>query len=206
MLLLVGWHFPVPTCRTLFDSRISRTQMMPKHLFRLLPNTTYDHNVLSLHCPSDSAQLLYEVARTHNSRNINSISLIKIYFPNLDTFTMPQVSILHDEQEELVQRYDKERDKRLTKAGLSQYIDVRSKEIQDLARDPWVDYSASRIQNPPLKDGGSIKFLISGAGHNGLLFGCRLVEAGFSGRDIVCVDIAGGFGGTWYVFFPCVCN
>ncbi|CAE7193133.1 hypothetical protein CFE70_007135 [Pyrenophora teres f. teres 0-1] len=111
---------------------------------------------------------------------------------------MSQVPITHDEQDELLQRYEKERDKRLNKAGLSQYIDVRSKEIQDLARDPWVDYTDPRIQNPPLKDGRSIKFLISGAGHNGILFGCRLVEAGFSGSDVVCVDIAGGFGGTWY--------
>ncbi|CAA9964209.1 cyclohexanone 1-2-monooxygenase [Pyrenophora teres f. maculata] len=111
---------------------------------------------------------------------------------------MSQVPITHDEQDELLQRYEKERDKRLNKAGLSQYIDVRSKEIQDLARDPWVDYTDPRIQKPPLKDGRSIKFLISGAGHNGILFGCRLVEAGFSGSDVVCVDIAGGFGGTWY--------
>lgn len=119
---------------------------------------------------------------------------------------MSQVPITHDDQEELIQRYDKERDRRINKAGLSQYIDVRSKEIQDLARDPWVDYSDPRIQNPPLKDGSTVKVLISGAGHNGLLFACRLVEAGFSASDIVCVDIAGGFGGTWYGFFPCVYN
>lgn len=110
---------------------------------------------------------------------------------------MSQGPITYDDQENLIQRYDAERDKRLNKAGVNQYIDVRSKEIQDLAKDPWVDYNDPRIQNPPLKDGSSIKFLISGAGHNGLLFGCRLVEAGFSGKDIVCVDIAGGFGGTW---------
>ena len=119
---------------------------------------------------------------------------------------MPQVPITQVGQEELVQRYNKERDKRLNKAGLSQYIDVRSKEIQDLARDPWVDYNDPRIPNPPLKDERRIKFLISGAGHSGLLFGCRLVEAGFSGSDVVCVDIAGGFGGTRYVFFPYVYN
>ncbi|EDU47043.1 Pyr-redox-3 multi-domain protein [Pyrenophora tritici-repentis] len=111
---------------------------------------------------------------------------------------MTQVPITHDEMDELIQRYEKEREKRLNKAGLSQYIDVRSEEIQDLAKDPWVDYNDPRIRNPPLKDGSSIKFLISGAGHNGILLGCRLVEAGFSGSDVVCVDIAGGFGGTWY--------
>jgi hypothetical protein len=115
---------------------------------------------------------------------------------------MSQGPTTHDDQEQLLRRYEKERDKRVTEAGLNQYIDFRSKEIQDLSKDPWVDYNDPRIQNPPLKDGGSIKFLISGAGHNGLLFGCRLAEAGFSGSDIVCVDIAGGFGGTWYDLLP----
>ncbi|EUC43525.1 hypothetical protein COCMIDRAFT_38526 [Bipolaris oryzae ATCC 44560] len=70
--------------------------------------------------------------------------------------------------------------------------------LQDLAKDPWVNWNDPKIQNPPLKDGGSVKFLINGAGHYGLLYACRLVEAGFSAKDIVCVDIAGGFGGTWY--------
>ena len=112
---------------------------------------------------------------------------------------MSQVPTSHDDEEQLLQRYKEERAKRLTKVGRGQHIDTRSEDIKDLARDPWVDYSDPLIQNPPLKDGSSVKFLISGAGHNGLLFACRLAEAGFSGSDIVCVDIAGGFGGTWCV-------
>lgn len=100
-------------------------------------------------------------------------------------------------EDALVARYNQERDKRLRADGWSQYIDVRSREIQDLAKDPWVNYSDPRIQNPPLKDGSRVRFLVSGAGHAGLLFACRLAEAGFDGKDIVCVDVAGGFGGTW---------
>ncbi|KAH4267327.1 hypothetical protein HBI04_134890 [Parastagonospora nodorum] len=111
---------------------------------------------------------------------------------------MSQVPTSHEDEEQLLQRYKEERAKRLTKVGRGQHIDTRSEDIKDLARDPWVDYSDPLIQNPPLKDGSRVKFLISGAGHNGLLFACRLAEAGFSGSDIVCVDIAGGFGGTWY--------
>jgi len=147
----------------------------------------------------------FKAAKSSHSQNTfpklgpYSISILpKSYSHFLDTIMTSEVQFTPEQ--ELIQRYDKERDKRLTKAGLSQYIDVRSKEIQELAKDPWVNFDDPRIQNPPLKDGSSIKFLISGAGHNGLLFGCRLVEAGFSGKDVVCVDIAGGFGGTWHVY------
>lgn len=99
---------------------------------------------------------------------------------------------------ELFEKYAQERDKRIRPEGLAQYIDVRSKEIQDLARDTWVDYKSSAIKNPPLKDGSSTKFLICGGGHSGILYAYRLIEAGFSSKEIVIVDIAGGFGGTWY--------
>lgn len=98
----------------------------------------------------------------------------------------------------LVDKYAQERDKRIRADGVAQYIDVKTKEMRDLGRDPWVDYESPRITNPPLRDGDSIKFLIFGGGHNGILYAVRLIEAGFSSKDIVIVDIAGGFGGTWY--------
>ncbi|KAJ0121625.1 cyclohexanone 1-2-monooxygenase [Diaporthe amygdali] len=100
--------------------------------------------------------------------------------------------------QELFKKYAQERDKRNRPEGLAQYIDVRSKEIKDLAKDPWVDYASPSVKNPPLKHGSSIKFLICGGGHSGILYAYRLIEAGFSSKDIVIVDIAGGFGGTWY--------
>ncbi|KAK2611189.1 hypothetical protein N8I77_004556 [Diaporthe amygdali] len=100
--------------------------------------------------------------------------------------------------QELFKKYGQEREKRIRPEGLAQYIDVRSKEIKDLAKDPWVDYASPIVKNPPLKHGSSIKFLICGGGHSGILYAYRLIEAGFSSKDIVIVDIAGGFGGTWY--------
>lgn len=97
----------------------------------------------------------------------------------------------------LFERYEKERDKRLRKDGMAQYANFREQELHDLAKDPWVDYNDPRITTPPLNDGDSIKFLITGAGLNGLHYAGRLIEAGFSSKDIVLVDVAGGFGGTW---------
>ncbi|XP_014555288.1 hypothetical protein COCVIDRAFT_38927 [Bipolaris victoriae FI3] len=108
------------------------------------------------------------------------------------------MSHVQPDEQDLLQKYQQEREKRIADTAIIDYIDTRSKEIQDLAKDPWVDWNDPKIQNPPLKDGDSVKFLVNGAGHCGLLYACRLVEAGFSAKDIVCVDIAGGFGGTWY--------
>ena len=101
------------------------------------------------------------------------------------------------DKQELFQKYQKEREKRIAEDAIIDYVDFKSKEVQNLAKDPWVDYNDPRIQKPPLKDGSSIKFLINGAGHCGLLHACRLVQAGFNAKDIVCVDVAGEFGGTW---------
>lgn len=104
-------------------------------------------------------------------------------------------------EQALLEIYDQERNKRLRKDGTAQYANFREPELQVFGKDPWVDYNDPRITNPPLKDGNSIKFLITGAGLNGLHYAGRLIEAGFSSKDIVLVDIAGGFGGTWYVTF-----
>ncbi|KAK6815806.1 hypothetical protein PG987_016572 [Apiospora arundinis] len=98
----------------------------------------------------------------------------------------------------LNEKYVQERSKRLRSDGIDQYMSLRSPEVLDLAKDPWVDYEALARQDPPLKDGDSVKFLVVGAGHNGILFAARLIDAGFSAVDIVLVDIAGGYGGTWY--------
>jgi cation diffusion facilitator CzcD-associated flavoprotein CzcO len=80
---------------------------------------------------------------------------------------------------------------------MQQYARLPSEENKPLADDPWVDQE-QRQQAGPLKDGDDIQFLIIGAGHVGLLAGGRLVEAGFSPKAMCLVDVAGGFGGTWY--------
>jgi cation diffusion facilitator CzcD-associated flavoprotein CzcO len=96
------------------------------------------------------------------------------------------------------EKYAQERQKRIHPEGTAQYINVRSPEIEELGEDPWVDYEALAKTDPPLRDGDKIKVLITGAGHNGILFAARLIDVGFDPKDIVLVDIAGGYGGTWY--------
>ncbi|PSN65045.1 FAD/NAD(P)-binding domain-containing protein [Corynespora cassiicola Philippines] len=99
----------------------------------------------------------------------------------------------------VIARYEKERDKRLRKDGNDQYVDVRSEEVKDLDYDPWVNYNDPQVNSPPLKDGDSLKVLISGAGINGLTAAARLIEAGIDSKNVVLVENAGGFGGTWYI-------
>ncbi|KAK7540016.1 putative monooxygenase [Phyllosticta citribraziliensis] len=97
----------------------------------------------------------------------------------------------------LEEKYAEERDKRLRPDGFAQYVDLRQ-DAPGLAADPWIDYEALASQEPALKDGDDVQFLITGAGHISLLFAGRLVEAGFDPKGICLVDTAGGFGGTWY--------
>ncbi|KAK1987226.1 phenylacetone monooxygenase [Colletotrichum cereale] len=98
-------------------------------------------------------------------------------------------------------KYEAERDKRFN-ALLSQKVAPvhfrGNGALADLDRDPWVDLDKLAATPPPLKDGSEIRFLILGGGHCGILFAYHLVAAGFSPSDIVVVDDAGGFGGTWY--------
>lgn len=94
--------------------------------------------------------------------------------------------------------YAHERQKRMHPEGNTQYIDVHSPDLQDLGKDLWIDYEALAKADPPMRNGDRIKFLITGAGHNGILSAVRLIGAGFKPEDIVLVDVAGGYGGTWY--------
>ncbi|KAF7556601.1 hypothetical protein G7Z17_g1341 [Cylindrodendrum hubeiense] len=98
----------------------------------------------------------------------------------------------------LALKYADERSKRLRPQGHEQYTNVRADGFEDLGKDPWLDYDALNNQEAAIKDGDRIKFLIVGAGHSGLLFAHRLIQAGFNSDEIRLVDVAGGFGGTWY--------
>lgn len=94
----------------------------------------------------------------------------------------------------LQRKYEEERSKRLRQDGMAQFLEL-NKEYQDLNKDPFGDYnSLPQI----LRDGDDVKFVIIGGGHAGLLAATRIIDAGFSADDIVIVDKAGGFGGTWY--------
>ncbi|KAJ7913496.1 hypothetical protein B0H13DRAFT_490007 [Mycena leptocephala] len=96
------------------------------------------------------------------------------------------------------QRYIEERNKRLRPDGIKQFLKLAdSAEFKYLQDDPWVDHAALNAQIPSVSDGDQIKFLVLGAGYGGLL-AVHLIEAGFNAADIRLVDVAGGFGGTWY--------
>ncbi|GAB1314752.1 Pyridine nucleotide-disulfide oxidoreductase-like protein [Madurella fahalii] len=100
------------------------------------------------------------------------------------------------------QKYTEEAAKRLRPDGLRQFVRLKeagSERIRALAEDPWADHAALNAKEP-IKDGAKYKFLILGAGYCGLIYAVRLIEAGLvSGPDdLLLVDAAGGFGGTWW--------
>ncbi|KAK8126977.1 uncharacterized protein PG998_002736 [Apiospora kogelbergensis] len=97
-------------------------------------------------------------------------------------------------------RYAAERTKRLAAApNYVKRLEVsKDSSVRDLLQDPWVDYDALAKEVPYLKNGSRIKFLIVGAGHSGLIHAYHIVKAGFDPKDLVVVDTAGGWGGTWY--------
>ncbi|KAF2215974.1 hypothetical protein CERZMDRAFT_34840 [Cercospora zeae-maydis SCOH1-5] len=95
-----------------------------------------------------------------------------------------------------IQKYALEREKRLGRGGTAQYIDSKSAKLKKLLEDPWIA-TGTPIQQV-VQDGGHRKIAIVGAGYGGILFAVALIKKGFSTEDILIVDPAGGFGGTWY--------
>ncbi|KAL1984142.1 hypothetical protein VTN96DRAFT_9447 [Rasamsonia emersonii] len=93
--------------------------------------------------------------------------------------------------------YKGERAKRLRQDGNAQYVDIPSSDkYARFGDDPWHD--PVELDTTPLLDVAHYRILIVGAGYGGLIFAVRLLQAGFSLDDILLVDAAGGFGGTWY--------
>ncbi|KAJ9664096.1 hypothetical protein H2201_005336 [Coniosporium apollinis] len=100
--------------------------------------------------------------------------------------------------EQIQQKYNEERDKRLRPDGTAQYLDLATSEkFKHFVDDPWLDPHA-QAKGLRLTNDSRVKILVLGAGYGGLLFALRLLEAGFKAEDICIVDSAGGFGGTWY--------
>ena len=93
--------------------------------------------------------------------------------------------------------YDNERDKRVREEGVKQFINPAEHEaFKSILDDPWVE--AGTPANTPIPDGGHCKVLIIGAGFGGILNAVKQIKAGVSVEDILIVDPAGDFGGTWY--------
>lgn len=99
----------------------------------------------------------------------------------------------------LTNKYLEEKDRRQREDGLTQNVELEESEaFSSLADDPFVDHDALNAQQQVLKDNQQVQVIILGAGFGGILFAARLVEAGIKPEDIRLVDVAGGFGGTWY--------
>lgn len=87
-------------------------------------------------------------------------------------------------------RYAQERERRLRRDGIAQYVEVAG-EFAGFAQDPWAGPPPPR---EPLTD--EVDVAIVGAGFGGLLTGARLRELGVDG--IRLIDKAADVGGTWY--------
>ncbi|KAF4944580.1 hypothetical protein FSARC_14635, partial [Fusarium sarcochroum] len=111
---------------------------------------------------------------------------------------LPQATI---DFEALNTRYAIENEKRHREDGYAQFEELNtssSERLRKLDNDPWVNHEALNAQTPNLQDDDEIRVLILGAGYGGLLNAIHLVKNGFKPSDIRLVDVAGGFGGTWW--------
>jgi cation diffusion facilitator CzcD-associated flavoprotein CzcO len=99
---------------------------------------------------------------------------------------------------QIQKRYGEERAKRLRDNGNSQYVDISlTGKFQSFLSDPWVQKEKVKTISDMFPK-NHCQLLILGAGWGGLLYAVRMIEAGMRPEDIRIVDIAGGFGGTWY--------
>lgn len=103
---------------------------------------------------------------------------------------MPDIDTLN-------QIYEEESRKRENKKGLSQYVDLYQTSKHNLDVDPWLEAGTPVLQ--PVANGGHVKVVVFGAGFGGLCAAYRCLESGAAKVDeILIVDPAGGFGGTWW--------
>lgn len=89
----------------------------------------------------------------------------------------------------LNRKYLEERDKRLRKDGIGQYIETEGA-FASYLDDPY----SKRIARAPIER--EVEAAIIGAGFGGILTAVRLKEIGI--EDVLMIDRAGDFGGTWY--------
>jgi len=93
--------------------------------------------------------------------------------------------------DQLRQRYQQERDKRMREDGADQYIEMSGQFAHYADEDPYVEPGFSR---DPITE--EIDVAIIGGGFSGLLAAARLTELGVT--DFRIVEAGGDFGGTWY--------
>ncbi len=94
--------------------------------------------------------------------------------------------------EELLARYEAERNKRLRPDGNDQYIEAAGV-FTDYLEDPHIEAPNREPIIDPV--GGGVTFAFIGGGFAGLVVGARLAEAG---HQVRIIEKGGDFGGTWY--------
>lgn len=110
-------------------------------------------------------------------------------------------SVSRDPVDKLAQaqlKYEEERSRRLRADGPAQFVDAtRSEKFKHFTNDPWYD-PKTLPEGPKLSDNDHVRAIILGAGFGSLLFAADLIKSGISAENILLVDAASGFGGTWY--------
>ena len=104
--------------------------------------------------------------------------------------TIPSPELLGFDPQELIKKYDFERDRRLRPDGEAQYKDIDG-DFERYKEDPHV---TQRIERAPVQE--TVEVVILGGGFGGMLMGARLHEAGIS--EFRIIERGGDFGGTWY--------
>lgn len=97
------------------------------------------------------------------------------------------------------EKYKQERERRINSSkGLAQYLEKSRSASYILTEDPWIEPGTPI--NRPVSDEGHVKIVIFGAGFGGLCAAAQALLEGSasSPEDIMIVDYAGGFGGTWW--------
>lgn len=105
-------------------------------------------------------------------------------------FQIPSAEELGFDPMALRAKYAQEREKRITKDGNDQYVEINH-EYEHYDQDPYID-------EPLVRDAivEEIEVAIIGAGFGGMLAASRLQQAGID--DFRIIEKAGDFGGTWY--------
>lgn len=103
-----------------------------------------------------------------------------------------------DELARIQQKYEQERQRRLRTDGVAQFVTAaRSEKFKHFTADPWFD-PKNVPEGPEVSNNDHHKVVVLGSGFGALLFAARLIQSGISPDDIILIDAASGFGGTWY--------
>ncbi|KAG0160634.1 hypothetical protein PDIDSM_8164 [Penicillium digitatum] len=113
--------------------------------------------------------------------------------PALGPPTTKIVKMSEYDLQKTLARYDVERKKRLRPDGQTQYVGLTDESTDNLHSNGNVAIDNNLLEQK------KTRVLIVGAGFGGLLFAVRLLQSGFlRATEILFVDTAGGFGGTWW--------